>query len=96
VLRLLRSFDAEHFYYLIKNGYNNEKNAAFFPGYPMNLIFLMFPFAKNYVEIVDFGSKLFEGSLTSVLIYYFGRLTFANTFFALSSEKLEVAKNTKY
>jgi len=45
-LRILRSFDAEHFYYIIKNGYNNEKNTAFFPGYPMNLISAMFPFEK--------------------------------------------------
>ena len=58
VLRILRSFDAEHFYYVIKNGYNNEKNAAFFPGYPMNTIFLMFPFTKNYIEAVDFTAKM--------------------------------------
>ena len=88
-LRTLRSFDAEHFYYIIKNGYNNEKNAAFFPGYPMNLIFLMFPFSKNYLEIVDFVFKLIFGSMTSILIYYFTRWVFINNFFALSQEKLE-------
>ena len=83
ILRILRSFDAEHFYYVIKNGYNNEKNTAFFPGYPMNLIFLMMPFDKKYIEVVDFAAKLVMGSATSIMIYYLSRWVFTNNFFAL-------------
>ena len=36
-LRLLISFDAEHFIYIAQNGYTNEKNHAFYPVYPLLL-----------------------------------------------------------
>ena len=94
ILRTLRSFDAEHFYYIIKNGYNNEKNTAFFPWYPMNLIFLLLPFSKNYIEIIDFVVKLALGSLTSIMIFYFSRWAMTNKFFTLEQNDKE--NNSKF
>ena len=96
VLRILRSFDAEHFYYIIKSGYNNEKNHAFFPGYPLNLLFFILPFPKKYIEIVQFVLKLAMGSYSSVLIYFFGKWLFCNNFIAIDKDNLNDAKIKKY
>jgi hypothetical protein len=96
VLLLIRSFDAEHFNYIIKHGYNYEKNHAFFPGYPMHIIFLMMPYSKHYIDIVDFVYRLFMGASSSVMIYYVGKWIKANNFFSIETKNLDEAKITKY
>ena len=51
-LRLLRSFDAEQFRYVILNGYSQEKNHAFYPGYPLSV--LLFKVPGKYIEVLGF------------------------------------------
>tara|TARA_B110000285_G_C14728136_1_gene425234 strand:- start:235 stop:567 length:333 start_codon:yes stop_codon:yes gene_type:complete len=53
----------------------------------MSLIFLLQPFTKNYIEIVDFVTKLVTGSLTSIMIFYFSRWAMTNNFFAIEENQ---------
>ena len=65
----------------------------------MNLILMLMPFEKNYIEIVDFVAKLVMGSATSVMIYYLSRWMFTNNFFTLSYRKdkeIEEKQKVKY
>ena len=51
-LKLLVSFDSEHFLYISKIGYTNEKNHAFFPGFPMVLNAI-----NQYIQMANGKSK---------------------------------------
>ena len=96
VLSLFRSFDAEHFNYIIQHGYNYEKNHAFFPGYPMYITSLMVTIPKHYIVIVDFVYRLLMGASSSVMIYYVGKWVKSNNFFSIETNNLEEGKTTKY
>ena len=91
-LKMLISFDAEHFIYIAEFGYTNEKNHAFYPGYPMLLNLIANVSGTSSATIPDLSNnsnflilaytvQLIIGSLNAVLIYKVGvRLLTLNLF----------------
>jgi len=73
-LYLLESFDAEHFLYVSRNGYTNEKNHAFFPGFPYILSCLrsLSQFLGIHEVFLGFAWQMTLGCLNCVFIYLLG------------------------
>ena len=61
----------------------------------MNLIVMLMPFEKIYIDIVDFVAKLVMGSATSIMIYYLSRWIYTNNFFSPAQE-MEKSEKDKY
>ena len=83
----LLSFDAEHMLYVSKYGYNQEKNHAFFPAYPILLATITKWFGANNLQLIALLVQLIIGALNSVLLYNFGIKILNNRYFALESNE---------